>query len=114
MHEMGLMDAVVRTVTRICEEDGSVQKVKKLTLEVGEISGVEPHFLREVYPAVIEGTICEGAELAIEIVPGVFHCNICDFDFPADIQKLECPKCHRDHLTPIAGNDFIIKEIEAD
>lgn len=113
MHEMGLMDAVLRTVTRVCEEE-HVQTVHKITLEVGELSGVLPHFLKECYEAIIDDTPYEHTELAIETVPGTLWCNDCRMEFPADINDLTCPECFGRNLTPIKGRDFMIKEIEAD
>ena len=113
MHEMGLMDAVMRTVDRIAKEE-KVEKVHKITLEVGELSGVLPHFLRECYEAVVDGTPYAETELKLEMVPGTLWCMDCEKEFPADIRNFVCPTCHRDHLTPMKGRDFTIKEIEAD
>lgn len=65
MHEMGLMDAVLRTVERIRQEQ-QLGPVRKITIEVGELSGVVPRFLEECYEAVAAGTPFEKTELAIE------------------------------------------------
>lgn len=112
MHEMGLIDAIVRMVDKIVQDEG-LEGVKKITLEVGEISGVVPHFLTECYEAVVDGTPYEKTELAIETVPGVFRCNDCEMDFSADVEHLICPDCFGRNLTPVAGKDLTLKEIEA-
>ena len=112
MHEMGLIDAIVRMVDRIVKEQ-DLEGVKKITLEVGEISGVVPRFLTECYEAVVDGTPYEKTELVIETVPGTFRCNDCEMDFPADVEHLYCPDCFGRNLTPIAGKDLTLKEIEA-
>ena len=112
MHEMGLIDAVVRMVDGIVKEQ-QLEGVNKITLEVGEISGVEPHFLTECYEAVVADTPYQDTELAIEIVPGTFYCNDCEMEFPADREHLYCPECFGKNLTPMTGKDLTIKEIEA-
>ena len=110
MHEMGLVDAVLRMVTRVCEEN-DVEQVERIVLEVGELSGVLPHFLRECYEAIIDDTPYEHTELEIEMVPGTLWCGDCDFEFRPDLDDLRCPKCHGRKLTPREGSDFTLKEI---
>ncbi|MBR5292129.1 MAG: hydrogenase maturation nickel metallochaperone HypA [Clostridia bacterium] len=111
MHEMGLMDAVLRMVDRIRREQ-QLGPVRKITLEVGELSGVVPRFLEECYEAVAAGTPFEGTELALEIVPGLARCEDCRSEFRPAGDVLRCPACSGEKLTPIAGKDMTIKEIE--
>ncbi len=111
MHEMGLMDAMLRMVSRICKEE-KLEHVNKITLEVGELSGIEIHYLTDCYAAVADGTPFEQTELVVETVPGTLHCNDCDIDFPFQNQELFCPECFGRNLTPVGGRDMTIKEIE--
>ncbi len=110
MHEMGLMDAVLRMVTRVCEEE-DVDRVDAIVLEVGELSGVLPHFLRECYEAIIEDTPYEHTRLEIETVPGTLYCHDCGHEFRPDLSDLRCPQCLSRNLTPRTGRDFTLKEI---
>ncbi len=112
MHELGLMDAVIRTVGRIAKEE-HLTHVQKIVLEIGELSGTVPHFITDCYKAVVADTPYQDTELVIEIVPGIAFCNDCKIEFRIDVETLDCPKCHGKNLTPIDGKDFIIKEIEA-
>lgn len=112
MHELGLMDSVIKTVRRIIKEE-NLNYVQKIVLEVGELSGVVPHFITDCYKAVVADTEYENTELVIEIVPGIARCNDCCIEFKIDIEKLSCPFCSGKNLTPIDGKDLIIKEIEA-
>lgn len=112
MHELGLMDAVIRTVGRIIKEE-NLKHVRKIVLEVGELSGVVPHFITDCYEAVVADTQYQDTELVIEIVPGIARCNDCHIEFKIDIEELCCPVCYGKNLTPIEGKDLTIKEIEA-
>lgn len=112
MHELGLMDAVIRTVGRIIKEE-ELTHVRKIVLEVGELSGVVPHFITECYEAVVADTKFQDTELVLEIVPGIARCNDCDIEFRINVEELSCPVCFGNNLTRVAGKDLTIKEIEA-
>ena len=112
MHELGLMDAVIRTVERIIKE-GNLTHVRKIVLEVGELSGTVPRFITNCYEAVVADTKYQDTELVLEIVPGIARCNDCHIEFRIDIENLCCPVCYRKNLIPIDGKDLTIKEIEA-
>ena len=53
MHELGILNHVVRTVDRIAKENG-IEKIDHITLEVGEASGCVPAFLEKLFPIAIE------------------------------------------------------------
>jgi len=112
MHELGLMDAVIRTVGRIMKEE-NLTHVRKIVLEIGELSGTVPHFITDCYEAVVADTQYQDTELVIEIVPGIARCNDCHIEFRIDIEELCCPICYGKNLTPIEGKDLTIKQIEA-
>ena len=44
MHELGLVNYVVKQVTKIAEENG-IKKVCSVTLEFGEVSGIVTSYL---------------------------------------------------------------------
>jgi hydrogenase nickel incorporation protein HypA/HybF len=112
MHELGLMDLVMRTVGRLIKEQ-NLTNVRKIVLEVGELSGTVPHFITDCYEAVVADTQYQDTELVLEIVPGIARCNDCHIEFRIDIKTLCCPVCNGKNLTPIGGKDLTIKEIEA-
>ncbi|MBE7004526.1 MAG: hydrogenase maturation nickel metallochaperone HypA [Ruminococcaceae bacterium] len=111
MHELGLMDAMLRTVRRVCAEE-QLTHVERIVLEVGELSGIELPYLYDGFEAVVHGTDFAGTELVVETVPGVLHCNDCDVDFPLKDQELFCPECFGKNLSIRAGRDLTLKSIE--
>ena len=111
MHELGLMDAMLRMIRRICREQ-QLEHVNKITLEVGELSGIEIPYLYDGFEAVVHGTDFADTKLEIQTVPGILHCNDCDINFPLKDQELFCPECFGRNLTPIEGRDMTLKEIE--
>lgn len=70
MHELGILNHVVKTVDRIAKENG-IEKIDHITLEVGEASGCVPAFLEKLFPIAIEkNDIMKDAELKIAIAEG--------------------------------------------
>ncbi|MBO4914088.1 MAG: hydrogenase maturation nickel metallochaperone HypA [Oscillospiraceae bacterium] len=111
MHELGLIDALLRTVRRVCGEE-KLERVDRIVLEVGELSGIEIPYLYDGFNAVAQGTEFEETELAVETVPGILHCNECDIDFPLKDQELICPECFGKNLSIVSGRDMTLKSIE--
>ena len=113
MHELGICDAVLKTVDGIVKEE-QLTCVHKVTLEVGMLSGVVPRFLTDCWQAVIDGTPYQDTELQIETINGLARCEDCGHEFSADLERLYYPRCAGRRLTPLSGTDLTIKEIEAD
>ena len=111
MHEMGLMDAVLRRVESACAQE-EYESIDKIVLEVGELSGVVTNFLFECFDAIKEDTPFEHTVLEVESVPGTLYCNDCDFEFRPNLEDLRCPQCLSRNLTPRSGQDFTIKSVE--
>ena len=112
MHELGLCDALLRMVKKIVAEE-ELEHVSKITLEVGDLSGVLPHYMLDCWQAVIDGTDYADTELVCETVPGTARCLDCEVEFRADVNNLRCPFCNGNKLMPLTGTDMTIREIEA-
>lgn len=114
MHEMGVVLNIVREAQRQGKHN-NVDKIGSLTLEVGELTGIESHFVYACWPAAIENTILAGAELKIETVEGLVSCKHCGevyrvLDHMKDNQP-DCPQCHSSQWLLKQGRDVMIKEI---
>ncbi len=70
MHELGVLNQVVRTVSRIADQN-HIDKIKHITLDVGIDSTFVPVFLTKLYPVAIDRMeLLKGSELKINMVPG--------------------------------------------
>lgn len=112
MHELGLCDAMLKMVRNIIVEE-QLDGVSSITIEVGSLSGVVPHFMTDCWEAVTDGTELEGCEMIVESLPGKARCLDCGAEFVADLDNLRCPDCGGNKLTPISGRELTIKEIIA-
>ena len=70
MHELGVLHQVVKTVSRIAEEN-QVRRIKHITLEVGAVSGFVPQYLTKLFPVAADSCpVLKRTKLCIEMVQG--------------------------------------------
>ncbi len=110
MHELGVISSMVKTIEEIIKEEGFTE-VQKLVLEVGELSGVVPHYMEVCFPAAVYKTFMENTVLEMETVPGIVRCKDCGREFNAVAQDFCCPKCGSHDMEILSGNDVMIKEL---
>ena len=70
MHELGVLHQVVKTASRIAEEN-QIRRIRHITLEVGDVSGFVPQYLTKLFPVAADGSpVLKRAKLRIENVQG--------------------------------------------
>ena len=113
MHEMGTVMYVIRTVNQVCEEN-RLSKVASVTLEIGEVSGILPEYIKNFWQwAVKKEKYLQEAELVIEPIPAVTYCEGCGKTYGTVKYGKICPYCGSEHTWLETGNEYNIKEIAA-
>ena len=112
MHELGICDALLKMVRGIAEEE-ALEEISRITVEVGSLSGVVPAYMADCWEAVTDGTELQGVEFVVEELEGTARCLDCGEEFFADVNRLRCPRCRGEKLTPLTGRDLTLKEILA-
>jgi hydrogenase nickel incorporation protein HypA/HybF len=67
-------------------------RVRRVTVRIGEVSGVDPDLLAAAFAAGAEGTVCHGAELRVRRVATTWSCPSCGIDLPRGA-ALRCARC---------------------
>jgi hydrogenase nickel incorporation protein HypA/HybF len=111
MHEMALTESIVEIAADAAKKEGAA-KVKRVCVEVGALSHVEPDALEFCFAAVSAGTIVEGAALEIDRVPGEGWCLDCGKTVAIAERFAPCPECGRAHVQMTAGDALRVREIE--
>jgi hydrogenase nickel incorporation protein HypA/HybF len=84
--------------------------VHRLSVRIGELSGVEVDLLTTAYETFRERTICERAALYLELVPARWACPDCGGTIrPGD--RLACPVCSVPARL-VQGDEIILDRIE--
>lgn len=83
MHEVGIMQGALATAEQQARERGAT-RIHRLSLRIGQLSGVVSDSLQFAFEALSIGTLAEGGVLEITPVPAAFWCRRCEREF-------ECP-----------------------
>ncbi len=114
MHELGTVFYVIKEVEKVAEEN-DLTRVGSVTLQIGEVSGIIPQYIVDCWNwAIKETKYLTDAELKIETLEAVTFCQSCEKTYPTIKYAKVCPYCHSDSTYLLTGNEYIIKEIEAE
>jgi hydrogenase nickel incorporation protein HypA/HybF len=103
MHELSIVMEVVKQVEKLAK-DNNVDKVKSVTVEVGEVSGVVKEYFLDAFK-----WMCELNYITIQAIS---YCTNCKKTYPTTKYAKECPYCHSDKTYLVSGKDFMIKDIK--
>lgn len=111
MHELGVVFYVVKDVKQVAKEN-DVEKVRSVTLQIGEVSGIIHEQLIDCWNWVKKKEpITEETEMTIEQIDAVSFCEDCKEEYPTVQYAKICPYCGSEHTYLLRGNEFLIKEI---
>ena len=113
MHELGIMEEIVRAINREIEAHHA-RKLLGVTLRIGEMNGVVPDSMRFCFEVLSKGTSLEGAELRIVSVPLVARCEDCQHEFQVKDFQFLCPLCGSQNHTIRSGKELSIEEMEVE
>ncbi|PKM64712.1 MAG: hydrogenase nickel incorporation protein HypA [Firmicutes bacterium HGW-Firmicutes-20] len=111
MHEIGVLEEAVRTVERIAK-DKQIDKIRFVTLEIGELTGYLPVFFEKYFPVIVENRpALHNAELHMQIVKGEAICTECQSLYNVIKNEGCCPSCKSRSKKILGGQEFLIKDI---
>jgi len=111
MHELGVVFHIAKSVEKIALENDA-EKVRSVTLEIGEVSTVIPEYLVDVWDWNCKKTpLLEGCELKLERIHAITRCEDCEKTYDTVPQGRTCPYCGSEHTFLVTGNEVNIKEI---
>lgn len=111
MHELGIVFHIAKQVEALAVEN-HVDRVAKVTLEIGEVSTVIPSYLEDCWKwKCTKSEILSDCELEIEMIPAVTYCEDCEQTYGTVEHGKICPHCGSEHTYLVQGNEHAIKEI---
>lgn len=111
MHEMSLAQSVVQIVEETARRNSGT-RVSSVTLEIGQLAGVEIEALRFCFGAASRESVADGAELVIESPGGRAWCMPCGETVSVSGLGEPCPRCGSFQLQVTGGNELRVREIE--
>ena len=107
MHELGIS----RSIVAIVVEAARGRRVRRVTLEIGKLAGVEGGAIAFCFEAAAQGTVLEGAVLSIREISGRARCRACATEFVVDTLFTACACGSRDSMR-LSGEELNVKSIE--
>lgn len=112
MHELGIVMHVVDQVEKVAVEN-NVERVLKLTLEVGEVSSIVPELFTECFEWAKKKTeLLKDTELELILLEAVSYCRDCKKTYKTTEHAKECPHCGGNDTYLVTGNEMNIKDME--
>lgn len=114
MHELGIVFSIMNTLEDVAKENELTQ-IQSVTMEVGEVSTVIPHYLTDCWEwAIKKRPLLSGCRMKVEILPAVTWCDGCAQEYPTVAHGRICPHCGSEKTWLLTGNEINIKEITID
>jgi hydrogenase nickel incorporation protein HypA/HybF len=111
MHELAVCQSLLDQVQRIAADHGA-DRVERILLRIGPLSGVEGPLLRNAFPLSAAGTVAEHAVLEIEPAPVRVHCITCGAETDATPNRLVCGACGDWHTRLVSGDEMLLARLE--
>ncbi|NOQ32415.1 MAG: hydrogenase maturation nickel metallochaperone HypA [Helicobacteraceae bacterium] len=111
MHEYSIVQALITS----CEENATAnnaQKVTKVFIKVGVMSGVEPELLKTAFDTFKYDTVCEEAELNINVQAVVILCNSCEKESTLKKNEYCCSFCQSIDIKILDGEEMYLMSLE--
>lgn len=113
MHEASIAQDLIDLMLRACEGQ-DVLRIRTATLEIGELSGVEPHALSFAFEVISRGTLAEGCELVVQRPVLRIQCPVCEHQGDMDRELMGCPQCGQTPVRVIQGREMRLVSIDVE
>ncbi|EHL30434.1 hydrogenase maturation nickel metallochaperone HypA [Legionella drancourtii] len=110
MHELWLCKSILEIIKQNAIAINCT-RVKKIVLEIGQLSAVEKDSLIFSFNVIAEGTVAENAELHIIDIPGEAQCESCQQKVPLRQYYDECHSCGSHSLKVTQGEELRVKSM---
>lgn len=108
MHEL----SVTQTIIEMVIEAAQGAPVRRITLEIGELSAILPESIQFCFEACIPNTPLAGANLDIIMVPGRGRCRTCGHEMALDMPYGICEQCDSLAIEIVAGQELVLRSME--
>lgn len=107
MHELGITQNIVAIVA----DAAKGRRVRRITLDVGQLSGVMADAIAFCFDIVAKDTVADGAVLDIRRITGFANCQSCGAQFEVTTLFQPCA-CRSRTVALVQGEELKIREME--
>ncbi len=111
MDSLSITREMLKQLIQEAESKGAT-RIKRIVLEVGEMSGLDSGELQRNFDLLSRDTLAEGATLSITEIPLNVRCLSCSAEYTASGYQLRCAACGSVASELVSGNELRVKEME--
>ncbi|MBO0728645.1 MAG: hydrogenase maturation nickel metallochaperone HypA [Acidimicrobiaceae bacterium] len=108
MHELGLCTSIVDAVERHAGD----RPVRQVRIRVGRLHHVHPEAFDQSFAMAALGTIAEGADADLVLLPVRAACGACGNEWEGDDFPVTCPVCGGTSMELTGGDELVLESIE--
>ena len=108
MHEYGLCEPIVAAV----ERRAAGRHVERARVRAGALHRVVPAAMDQAFSLAAQGTVADGADPDLVIVPARLRCRACGHTGTSDDPLTLCPACGRADVELSGGDELILESIQ--
>ena len=111
MDEREIASSVLAVVDQAAYQH-SANRIAIIHLAIGGRRVFDPARLQAAFAQAARGTVAEGAELAVKVLPVRHRCMNCGLTFDAGPIDTSCPNCIHPHTEMIGGEELRLLDVE--
>lgn len=113
MHEFaiakGLLEAAGEEARRV-----RAVRVNDVFVRIGEMRMIDSQLIQDAWSASCEGSICNGAQLHLEVCPTCVECQRCGRRARIDDWRGRCTACTSDSGNVVGGDELEMTRIDVE
>ncbi|MEI7989241.1 MAG: hydrogenase maturation nickel metallochaperone HypA [Chloroflexota bacterium] len=110
MHELSFAQSILE-ISLNHAQMSKAKRVLDLYMVIGQLSSIVDDSIQFYWDIISQDTVCEGAQLHFERIPGTLECIDCHRIYT--IEELSpCPSCGSIRVQIIEGKEFRLDSIE--
>ena len=113
MHELTITEKIFKLVITEAAAH-QAKKITKITIAVGELSGVVEGSVEFYFRLIAKASIAEDATLEFNRVAARLFCIHCNKDFKKQARDFLCPDCGNLARFTESGQECVVESIEVD
>ncbi len=111
MNEHEVANQVLAAVDQAAYRN-SATRISTVRLAVGGRRVLDLDRLQAVFALAARGTVAEGAQLAVKVLPVRHRCRNCGNNFESSGAECPCPQCGHPHTEMIGGEELQLLDME--
>lgn len=111
MDEREIVSSVLAVVDQAAYRHAA-GRILGVHLAIGGRRAFDPNRLKSAFSQAARGTVAEGAQLFVKVLPVRHHCRNCGNNFEGGGGETPCPECNHPRTEFVGGEELRLLDME--